>query len=58
MTLSPEIIALIVAAAPCVASLVVIAHRLGMIHADFRRVVQVITDHETRLRTLEKGDCK
>lgn len=57
MTLSPEIIALIVAAAPCVASLMVIAHRLGMIHADFRRLVEVIADHEKRIRNLEKGEA-
>lgn len=58
MTISAELIALIVAAAPCVASLMVIAHRLGMIHSDFRRVVQVITDHEARIRVLEKGECQ
>lgn len=56
MTISAELLALIAAALPAVGALLVIAHRLGMIHADFRRVVDLIKDHEERIRVLEKGD--
>lgn len=57
MNISAETIALIAAAAPTVGALLVIAHRLGMIHADFRRLVDLIKDHETRIRALEKGEA-
>lgn len=34
-------------------SLAWIIYRLGTIHADFRRALDVIEDHEDRLRILE-----
>jgi hypothetical protein len=51
-----EHIELIGAVAAITGPLIVIIYRLGAMHADFRRALGAIEDHETRIRALEEGE--